>query len=309
MNEETILEYSAPQSGGQSKKNRKSWKPVTLGGISAILIGAGAMFAKKAYGKESLNIDAGSEGNTSDATSEVASTSVDNGLSFNDAFAQARAALGPNGVFEWKGGIYSTHTAEEWNAMNNEQQNQLVEQVNPQTPAEQIPTPTDESPQIDIVSDGEETGGVEETEESEEEPMTEPINEGEGIEDNTEPQATPVVDEQTAENFQLEGVHVVGYADADGHLAVGYDTTGDGQTDVAIIDVDDNHEISDPDLVVNDQGDVNTVAELLDEVESEDSAEGEDVVTEEEVDPYLTSLDDNPDVGEDMPDYMDNALI
>lgn len=37
---------------------------------------------------------------------------------FNDAYAQARSQVGPGGVFEYNGKIYSTYTAEEWNEMS-----------------------------------------------------------------------------------------------------------------------------------------------------------------------------------------------
>lgn len=37
---------------------------------------------------------------------------------FNDAYAQARTQVGPGGVFEYNGKIYSTYTAEEWNEMS-----------------------------------------------------------------------------------------------------------------------------------------------------------------------------------------------
>lgn len=36
---------------------------------------------------------------------------------FSDAFAQARQQVGPGGVFEYNGNIYSTYIAEEWDAM------------------------------------------------------------------------------------------------------------------------------------------------------------------------------------------------
>ena len=37
---------------------------------------------------------------------------------FNDAYAQARSQVGPGGVFEYNGKIYSTYTAEEWSEMS-----------------------------------------------------------------------------------------------------------------------------------------------------------------------------------------------
>lgn len=40
---------------------------------------------------------------------------------FSDAFSQARAQVGSGGVFEYNGRLYSTFTAEEWNAMSAEE--------------------------------------------------------------------------------------------------------------------------------------------------------------------------------------------
>lgn len=41
-----------------------------------------------------------------------------NADSFNEAFAQARAQVGPGGAFEWHGQIYGTYYETEWNAMS-----------------------------------------------------------------------------------------------------------------------------------------------------------------------------------------------
>jgi hypothetical protein len=38
-------------------------------------------------------------------------------MSFSEAFAAARAEVGANGVFEWRGGYYGTYYAEEWAEM------------------------------------------------------------------------------------------------------------------------------------------------------------------------------------------------
>ena len=99
-----------------------------------------------------------------------------------------------------------------------------------------------------------------------------------------------IVDQQTADNFHIsDDVHVVGYGDIDGHLAVGYDTTHDGHTDVVIIDVDDNHELSNPDLVVDDEGNMATVSEITDSAN-------------DTIEYYTTSLEE--DMGCDASDYM-----
>lgn len=44
---------------------------------------------------------------------KLASSPVDS-MSFNQAFAMARAEVGANGVFEWRGGYYGTFYSEEW---------------------------------------------------------------------------------------------------------------------------------------------------------------------------------------------------
>lgn len=43
---------------------------------------------------------------------------VNDDMSFGEAFAAARAEVGPGGAFEWHGTVYGTYTAEEWNNMS-----------------------------------------------------------------------------------------------------------------------------------------------------------------------------------------------
>jgi len=43
---------------------------------------------------------------------------VNDAMSFNVAFAAARAEVGAGGVFQWNNGIYNTYTAEEWAIMD-----------------------------------------------------------------------------------------------------------------------------------------------------------------------------------------------
>jgi len=48
----------------------------------------------------------------------------DDGMSFSEAFLDARNELGAGGVFEWNGQSYNTFLAEEWGNMSNEQHNE-----------------------------------------------------------------------------------------------------------------------------------------------------------------------------------------
>lgn len=45
-------------------------------------------------------------------------TSPSDDMSFSEAFAAARAEVGAGGVFEWRGGLYGTYNASEWNNMS-----------------------------------------------------------------------------------------------------------------------------------------------------------------------------------------------
>ena len=269
MNEETIIQPKAANVGqADSKKKEGAWKHVTLGGVSGILMGAGMMYAGQAMAQPATEESATEEGAEASAESqELQVAHQHDGMSFGDAFAAARAEVGPGGVFHWHGGIYNTYTAEEWNAMTPEQKNEFAEAVRPEVRPDEIPTPTDAHPDLAAhhVATPSATDDVQVVSETNEHP--------------------------TADGFEQEGdVHIVGYAEVDGHLAVGYDTDGDGQADVAIIDTDDTHDVSAPDIIMDDQGNMATVGEVA-----------------AAVDPNQMASMENPEVAPDMPDYMSDA--
>ena len=49
---------------------------------------------------------------------------VDDNASFSQAFADARAQVGPGGVFEWHGRVYGTYYKDEWDNMTTEQKHE-----------------------------------------------------------------------------------------------------------------------------------------------------------------------------------------
>jgi len=51
-------------------------------------------------------------------------TSVDDSMSFGQAFAAARTEVGPGGLFMWHGNTYGTYYKEEWDAMSAEDKEQ-----------------------------------------------------------------------------------------------------------------------------------------------------------------------------------------
>ena len=93
--EKTIVSYEAEDSAEEKKND--TMRKVAIGGGIGILLGASAAAAPE--------------------TVSVASN-VSDGMSFGDAFAAARAELGPGGMFTWHGNSYSTYTAEEWDNMS-----------------------------------------------------------------------------------------------------------------------------------------------------------------------------------------------
>ena len=96
----------------------------------------------------------------------------------------------------------------------------------------------------------------------------------------------------TYEALENDDVHIVGYREIEGHLAVGYDVDGDGDVDVAIIDVGERG-LSEDDVITNGR-EVATIGDIIDNAEP---------------DPNLQASMENPDVAPDMPDYMNDAMI
>ncbi len=112
---------------------KETWKPVTIGGLTGILMGAGAMYGVQAIASGSNEVTSGAEEGLKVAT-------VDDSMSFSQAFEAARAQVGAGGLFTWHGNIFNTYTADEWKAMSNADKHQFAEQVKPEIPASEVDT-------------------------------------------------------------------------------------------------------------------------------------------------------------------------
>ncbi len=284
MNEETIIEKRPVLNANEeNKKESGSWKHVTLGGVSGILMGAGLLYAGQAVAATKSEEAVVETSDAAPAEAQQATITAEhhlpvaqmhNDMTFGEAYEAARAEVGPGGVFIWHGGIYSTYTADEWNAMTPQQKNDFAHQVNPEVRAHEVPTPTDAHPDVAAQQAAE--------------------AEVHTVSDNTsDVQAVSPEVAQSYQSLETEDVHIVGYADANGHLAVGYDLNGDGNADVAIIDMGEGG-LSGDDVVVTPEGDVATVDQITNAANT---------------DPNQMTAMDNPDVAPDMPDYMNDAMI
>jgi hypothetical protein len=104
----------------EPKKGGSKWKHVAIGGAAGIMMGAAGTFVgiEGAEAAESnIDIEPIIDEPTPVANVPVA-TSVNDEMSFGEAFAAARAEVGAGGVFEWHGNTYNTYYAEEWDAMS-----------------------------------------------------------------------------------------------------------------------------------------------------------------------------------------------
>ena len=276
MSKKTNYE-KCPAIDGQSKSEQEAveWKQVTLGGVSGILMGAGMMYAGQAFAQkpekdempEDVTIPENGETNHVMRSGMQVAVANDH-LSFSEAFTRARAEIGPGGVFQWNGGIYNTYTVEEWNAITPEQRHSFAQQVRPEVHPNNLSTPTDANPHI-------------------------VVEQHVYHHEAAKPDDVQALEQQIAQNFDMgEDVRIVGYANADGHLVVGYDTVGDNRADIAIIDIDDNLKPSDADIIFDGEGHVSTLGELGNRTNHDETAQLE-----------------NPDVAPDMPDYMNDANI
>lgn len=218
-----------------TKRNGQFWKNVMIGGVPGILIGSlGTGVATSAFAQ--TNEDPVSE------LSPLPIAEINDDMSFGEAFAAARAQVGPGGVFEWRGNVYNTYNADEWNAMSPEDRAEFADRLS-ETPIE-----------IEVEDNVTDNGGSNET-----------VIQAEPATDNNQEHEAEIVGEV---DMQVEEVGVVVMEDGsevilatgqmDGHFMVLTDVDSDGAIDAMAVDYNDNGEvdqnemIDDADLTVGD---------------------------------------------------------
>lgn len=224
---------------------KETWKPVTIGGVTGILMGSAATYGVQAA------MDSGA--------TESDNPAVDyDSLSFKHAFEAARAEMGPGGVFTWHGNLYNTYTAAEWNAMNHRAKVQFAERV----------TPQETIAQADSQSDNEDVRIVQEVPAEDDD---EPLPEVTPIEANTQETGRDVVvleehdmtwDEiknTDSEDVRILGFREVEYArgrtltmqdlDVNGQRVAVIDVDKDGSPDLAMSDLNHNHLMDDGEVI------------------------------------------------------------
>lgn len=222
ITETTVLKSRNADTLG--KNNSAAWKNVLIGGAPGIMIGSFATASVLPHHKGAAhNEDADGQ---ADMMQEQDSTqgeirealSVNDGMSYKEAFAAARAEVGPGGAFVWHGQVYGTYRGDdaEWQEMSAADRaaysQQVLAQVHP-TPY----TPAENDPEIVDVTD---------------------TNTADGIDDADEVIDVHIVGADTADTIDDGSDMVVADGQVDGVEAVFADTDGDGEIDLVLLDVD-----------------------------------------------------------------------
>ena len=222
---------------------KETWKPVTIGGFTGILMGAAATYGVQA----AMNSEA------SASESDNTPASFDD-LSFKDAFNAARAQMGPGGVFEWHGNLYNTYTAAEWNAKTHQEKAQFAEQVAPQTVGE------DDDVQVASLPNDEDIAGNGLKPEN-----MQTVN-------NDVPNDADDVRVLGYGDVELPDGHVVTVEELDynGRRVAVIDLDRDGTPDIAMSDVNGNHRPDEGEVIDLETGEALSFSNSSDETESGD---------------------------------------
>ncbi len=155
---------------------------------------------------------------------------VDDNASFAEAFADARAQVGPGGAFEWRGHVYNTYYAEEWNNMSAEERAEYQSKIDYATIA------GDTSNNV-----------VEETPYVEQNSMA---SNTEMVDNDTESDSVKVLGVEAVED-EYGNQMTIAAIEVEGEQALLVDVDNDGTMDALIVDenydnqIDPNNEIYD----------------------------------------------------------------
>jgi len=224
---------------------KETWKPVTISGLTGIMMGAASSFGVQELMAKDSSVEA-------DAT-DVKATTVSDDLSFKDAFNTARAELGPGGVFAWRGNLYNTYTGDEWNAKTRQEQHDFANQVAPAVAVkdEEVQVVSQSASDTDIAANAKNTENLQTA------GTEQKIPEEDKEEDDKQ--------EASTEDYK-DDVRVVGFGDvelADGRVVTVEELDYNGQR-VAVVDLDKDGvpDVAIADLTGNNQPDEGEIIDL-----------------------------------------------
>lgn len=133
QSEKTVLMNDTTEKTEGAEATQEEKNNSGIGGKAAFAVGgfaaglaagvAGSAFAADSSDEDIIDVV------TKDDTEGVPVAQVDDEDSFAKAFADARAQVGPGGVFEWRGNVYNTYYEEEWDKMSAEERAEFQSKV------------------------------------------------------------------------------------------------------------------------------------------------------------------------------------
>ncbi len=238
---------------------------------------------------------------------------VDNSLSFSQAFAQARAQVGPGGVFAWHGRVYGTYYENEWNSMTAEERAEWQGKVDYQEALQEHEYHAHTEPSTSHVESGnasnqEPRTNAEESAENKPEENTE----NEESHDTTDDNEVRVVGIAIQDNGQ-GGYATIGQLQGGGETALVVDVESDGRLDLFMQDTNENGRIDNDEVVDIRQENMSTEAMVQDYVAGA-VEQGQTPVVHNldtgEIHQIEVSTSDDPNHlanTDDLPDYMNDA--
>lgn len=230
---------------------------------------------------------------------------VDDQQSFSEAFADARAQVGPGGVFEWHGKVYGTYYESEWNAMSPAEKAEYQSKIDYDDVRGNDYSSENASDAPHQAYHGSNTSSSSADSETitsveEQEPSYEPVSNSDGY---------SIITDENGDSIQVMEVEI------DGHDAILVDIDLDDNPDSLLVDTNDDGQI---DLQLNDyDGDGNPDEALVD-IDGDGSVDicvedlnGDGMITEDEIayvndNPYMEANNPYSDT-DNMPDYMNDA--
>lgn len=295
------VKEESKQTSEQTNKN--AWQKVTIGGVTGILMGAAGMYAANAFGaegeQEAENTASGTQAQSHVAENGLKVAEVDDSLSFGDAFAAARNAVGAGGVFHWRGNIYNTFTESEWDHMTPQEHAQFAQQVRPEVRPEEMHTHHESH--HDTAQHRPESH--KETEQKVEEKPEKDDSEGRRTPEHKEDDNEPEVHYLGVEQRHTEDGEVinVGHMTIDDDDVALVDLDNDQVFDISVSDRNHNNEIEANEVIDISEAGI-TVTDFALAVAKENGEVGS-----AQPDVAVNSQDNIG--GEDMPDYMNDADI
>ena len=119
--DETLYENNTVQNGQELENPIKGKKNVSNTAKRAAAVGAGVLVGGGAAYAVSSMASHGGAGQQAEGQDGMQVMDEGSDKSFEEAFNDARAHLGPGAAFRWNGGLYSTYTESEWNSMSAEE--------------------------------------------------------------------------------------------------------------------------------------------------------------------------------------------